>query len=100
MTDQRKPDASLNDLEKDLDLGNERVADLLNEHAVKQGYFNPKDYTLDPKQAEQNDPKTVEVKDHSAKLTALEVAEGATKDQAKQDKARAARLNKVTKTAE
>lgn len=95
-----KPTASLNDLEKDLDLGNARVVDYLNEHAVKQGYHNPKDYTLDEKKAEQNDPKTVEVKDHSAKLSALEVAEEATKEQEKQDKAREARFKKAARDAD
>lgn len=88
--------APASDLEKDLDKGNARVLDLLNEHAVKQGYHNPDDFTLDEKAAEQNDPKNVEVKDHSASLTAQEVADEATKEQEKQDKAREARLKKAS----
>ena len=91
-----KPQSSLNDLEKDLDKGNARVVDLLNEHAVKQGYHNPDDYTLDKGQADQNDPDNVKVKDHSAEMTAEEVAEEATKDQEKQDKAREAKFKKAS----
>jgi hypothetical protein len=94
-----KKDVSLNDLEKDLDKGNERVLDYLNEQAVKQGYFNPDDPTVDSKLQEQNDPKKVEIKDHSANLSALEVAREATKDQEKQDKAREARLKKAADEA-
>jgi hypothetical protein len=94
MTEAKK--APVSDLEKDLDAGNARVLDLLNEHAVKQGYHNPDDFTLEKDQASQNDPKNVEVKDHSAELSAQEVADEATKDQEKQDKAREARLKKAS----
>lgn len=102
MTDQKKndkPDVSLNDLEKDLEKANERVQDYLTAHAVKQGYHNPDDPFVKEDQAKQNDPENVEVKDHSAKLSALEVAEEATKDRAKQDKERAAQAKKAAESS-
>lgn len=64
-------DVSLNDLEKDLNKGNEAVQDYLTKQAIKQGaYFEGE------KSSEQNksdDTKT------SADLSALEVAEKAVK---------------------
>lgn len=94
-----KADVSFNDLEKDLDKGNERVLDLLNEHSIKQGYYNPEDPTFDDDKAEQNDPDNT-VEKHSAKLSADAVAAIATKDQDKQDKERRDKLQDVADKAE
>lgn len=69
-----KKDVSLNDLEKDLNKGNERVQEYLQEQRVKQGYFDK-----DDKNAKQNDPSANKNKT-SADLTAEEVAEKATKN--------------------
>ena len=94
-----KADVSFNDLEKDLDKGNERVLDLLNEHAIKQGYFAPEDPTVDDEKAEQNDPDNT-VEKHSSKLSADAVAAIATKDQEKQDKERRENLKDIAEKAE
>jgi hypothetical protein len=93
-----KADVSFNDLEKDLDKGNERVLDLLNEHLVKQGYYNPEDPSLDDEQAEQNDPENT-VEKHSSKLSADAVAAVATQDREKQDKERQKKLENASENA-
>lgn len=72
MADSAKKDVSLNDLEKDLDKGNQAVQDYLTRQAVKQGV-----YDKDVKESKQNDSsKSVKT---SADLSALEVAEKAVK---------------------
>jgi hypothetical protein len=95
-------DVSFNDLEKDLNKGNERVLDLLNEHAVKQGYHNPEDPTLDDEQSSQNDPENDDnkVEDHSSTLPPEAVAAQATEELEKQDKEREEKLKKVSEAAQ
>ena len=70
MADDKK-DVSLNDLEKDLDKGNARVQEYLEQQAVQQGAF-----VKGNSDSSQNDPK----KSKPNTETALEVAEGAVKD--------------------
>lgn len=70
MADNEKKDVSLNDLEKDLNKGNEAVQEYLEKQRVKQGYFDP-----DVKESKLNDPKSAPKT--SADLSALEVAEKA-----------------------
>lgn len=94
-----KSDVSLNDLDKDLAKANERVQSYLTKHLVKQGYHNPDDPFVEGDEAKQNDPEAVKVKDHSAELSALDVAREATKDRAKQDKEREAAAKKAAEAS-
>lgn len=71
MAEDKKPDVSLNDLEKDLVKGNEAVQEYLAQQSVKQGAFDK-----DIKESKQNDPKS-KPKDTSDTLDALTVAESA-----------------------
>lgn len=71
----------VSDLDKDLAQANEDVADYLNAHAIKQGA-----YVEDVEESEQNKPGNVEVEDHSAELSAQEVADGAVEDKPKDKK--------------
>jgi hypothetical protein len=72
------------DLDKDLDAANEEVQDYLEMHQIKQG-----EYVEDNEESEQNKKDAVEVEDHSAELSAQEVAEGAVEGQKEQRQQRA-----------
>lgn len=74
----------VSDLDKDLEAANEEVEDYLEQQAIKQGA-----YVEGVDESEINKEDNVEVDDHSAELSAQEVADEADPDKAERRKAKA-----------